>query len=427
MKHFRFEWKKLTKQKMIWATVLLSFLAAIGLYFFNYSVAEKIHENHIASVENAKQYFETELENEEIELKKLVERGEADKIKASEEKIEQYNNAILLRELSLKNYIKGNWQNYFQEDIEYLEEVVSGNAGLAVEGQNVRTFTIRASKEETEWLMEHKLEPVAHRTHFYFLHPTIYDEFTGKALEAWKKLTKRYGETGLSYLYQMMSNYYLTIAILIGLFIFGNTISAESRGKKRGLHFFFVQPVSKIRLFIAKYISGLLHLVGFILLIVAAPLVSSLFTKGIGSLQYPVLFYEGAIPNSFDPQYTKLSAENDSFHFIPMGEYFLQAIGLALVLAFFLYSLYLFISFLVKSPTMNLMIVGGLAFGGLTLLPSSPYNPFTYVDIHRVLNGEIAAISINPAIHFQNGIILLLVLGFLLAVINLLVFRFKRS
>ena len=427
MKHFRFEWKKLTKQKMIWATVLLSFLAAISLYFFNYSVAEKIHENNIAGVKNTKQYFETELENEDIKLKKLEERGKADKIEASEENIERYNNAILWRELWLKDYTKGNWQNIFQEDIEYLEEVLSGNAGLGVEEQNVVTFTIRASKEETEWLMKHKLEPVAHETNYYFLHPTIYDQFTGKSLEAWKNLTKRYGETGLSYLYQMMSNYYLTIAILIGLFIFGNTISAESRGKKRGLHFFFVQPVSKIRLFIAKYISGFLHLVGFILLIIAAPLLSSLFTKGIGSLQYPVLFYEGAIPNSFDAKYTQLSAENDSFHFIPMGEYFLQAIALALVLAFFLYSFYLLVSFLIKSPVINLMIVGGLAFGGLKLLPPSPYNPFTYVDIHRVLNGEIAALSINSAIYFQNGVILLSTLGLLLAAISLLIFRFKRS
>ena len=225
----------------------------------------------------------------------------------------------------------------------------------------------------------------------------------------------------------MMPNYYLTIIILIGLFIFGNTISAESRGKKRGLHFFFVQPIPKMRLFMAKYVSGLLYLIAFILLIVAAPLVSSLFTKGIGSLQYPVLFYEGAIPNSFDPQYTRLSAENDSFHFIPMGEYFLQAIGLALVLAFFLYSLYLLISFFVKSPTINLLIVAGLTFGGMMALSPSIYNPFTYVDIHRVLNGEIAALSIDPSIHFQNGVILLLGLGFLLAVINLVVVSIQKN
>ena len=304
--------------------------------------------------------------------------------------------------------------------------VLTGHAGLGIESQSVGPFTIRVSSEETKWLVEHDLEPVAHDSHFYFLHPTLYDEFTGKALDAWKKLTKRYGETGLTYLYQMMPNYYLTIIILIGLFIFGNTISAESKGKKRGLHFFFVQPIPKMRLFVAKYVSGLLYLVGFILLIVAAPLLSSLFTKGIGSLQYPVLFYEGAIPNSFDAKFTRLSAENDSFHFITMGEYFLQAIGLALVLAFFLYSLYLLISFFIKSPTINLLIVGGLAFGGMKALSPSKYNPFTYVDIHRVLNGKIAALSIDPSIHFQNGVTLLLGLGFLLVVMNLVLFRFKR-
>lgn len=427
MKHFRFEWKKIMKQKMIWTTVLLSFLAAIGLYFFNYSVAEKIHENNITSTQNTKQDFENSLENEEIELKKAEENGETDEIETITDNIKSYKNSILLREQWLEEYAEGNWGNIFQEDIEYLKDVIAGHAGIGIEEQSVGPFTIRVTKEETEWLVKHKLEPVTHNSGFYFLHPTLYDTFSGKALESWGNLTKRYGETGLTYLYQMMPNYYLTIIILIGLFIFGNAISAESRGKKRGLHFFFVQPIPKMRLFMAKYVSGLLYLIAFILLIVAAPLLSSLFTKGIGSLQYPVLFYEGAIPNSFDAQYTKLSAENDLFHFIPMGDYFVQAIALALVLAFFLYSLYLFISFLVKSPTINLMVVVGLTFGGLILLPTSPYNPFTYVDIHRVLNGETAALSINPDIHFQNGVILLFVLGFVLAVINSLMFRFKRN
>ena len=427
MKHFRFEWKKLTKQKMIWATVLLSFIAAISLYFFNYSVAEKLHENNIAGVKNTIQDIESWIENEEIELNKVKESGKSSEIETIAEKIERFNSLILWREQWLEDYTTGNWQNIFQEDLAYLEDAVAGHASIGIEEQNVGNFTIRVTKEETEWLLERGLEPVAHKPNFYFFHPTIYDQFTGKSLEAWNGLTKRYGETGLTYLYQMMPNYYLMIIIFIGLFIFGNTISAESRGKKRGLHFFFVQPIPKMRLFVAKYVSGLLYLIGFILLIIAAPLLSSLFTKGIGSLQYPVLFYEGAIPNSFDAKFTRLSAENDLFHFIPMGEYFLQAIWLALVSAFFLYSLYLSISFFVKSPTINLIIVSGMAFGGLKLLPSSPYNPFTYIDIHRVLNGETAALSINPDIHFQNGVILLLVLGFLLAVINALVFRFKRS
>ena len=426
MKHFRFEWKKLTKQKMIWGTVLLSLIAAISLYFFNYSVAEKLHENNIAGVKNTIQDIESWIENEEIELKKAEESGEASEIETIEGKIERFKGLILWREQWLEDYTTSNWQSIFQEDIAQLEEVEAGHAGIGVEEQNVGNFTIRVTKEETEWLMEQELEPVAHDSHFFFFHPTIYDQFTGKSLEAWKKLTKRYGETGLTYLYQMMPNYYLTIIILIGLFIFGNTISAESIGKKRGLHFFFVQPIPKMRLFMAKYVSGLLYLIAFILLIVAAPLVSSLFTKGIGSLQYPVLIYEGAIPNPFGDEFTRLSAENDLFHFIPMGEYFLQAIGLALVLAFFLYSLYLLISFFIKSPTINLLIVSGLTFGGMMALSPSKFNPFTYVDIHRVLNGEIAALSIDPSIHFQNGVILLVGLGFLLAVINLVVFRFKR-
>lgn len=87
---------------------------------------------------------------------------------------------------------------------------------------------------------------------------TIYDAFTGRAEQSWHALTKRYGQTGLYYLYQMMGKYYVLFAILIGLFIFGNTISSESTRKKRGLSFYFGQPICKWALFFAKYSSGLI-------------------------------------------------------------------------------------------------------------------------------------------------------------------------
>ena len=160
--------------------------------FFNYSVAEKLHENNIAGVKNTIQDFENWIENEEIELKKAEASGENSEIETIAERIEHFKSLILSREHWLKDYTTGNWQNLFQEDIEQFEDAIAGHGGFGVEEQNVGSFTIRASKEETEWLMEHELEPVAHDSHFFFFHPTIYDQFTGKSLEAWKKLTKRY-------------------------------------------------------------------------------------------------------------------------------------------------------------------------------------------------------------------------------------------
>ena len=57
-------------------------------------------------------------------------------------------------------------------------------------------------------------------------------------------------------------------------------------------------------------------------------------------------------------------------------------------------------------------------------LPVSRWNPFTYVDIHRVLNGELAALTINPSIQFENGVLLLSIIGVVLIGMNALLFRF---
>ncbi|AAT55580.1 hypothetical protein BAS3272 [Bacillus anthracis str. Sterne] len=49
---------------------------------------------------------------------------------------------------------------------------------------------------------------------------------------------------------------------------------------------------------------------------------------------------------------------------------------------------------------------------------SSPYNPFTYINIHSVLTGETATLvfnpSINPSINLSNGVMLSFVLGCIL-------------
>lgn len=137
-----------------------------------------------------------------------------------------------------------------------------------------------------------------------------------------------------------------------------------------------------------------------------------------------MLVYEGAIPNSFGDQYTKLSAENDQFHFIPLSEYAWKTAVLSLLLLLFLYGLYLCFSYVIKNPPVNLLIVGAIVLGGMKWLPVSRWNPFTYADIHRVLNGELAALTINPSIQFENGVLLLSIIGVVLIGMNALLFRF---
>ncbi|MCC2463752.1 ABC transporter permease, partial [Bacillus mobilis] len=67
-------------------------------------------------------------------------------------------------------------------------------------------------------------------------------------------------------------------------------------------------------------------------------------------------------------------------------------------------------SLLLKSLSITTSFVGIIAFIGMKSF-SSPYNPFTYVNIHSVLTGETANLVFNPSINLSNGIMLTFFLG----------------
>ena len=80
-------------------------------------------------------------------------------------------------------------------------------------------------------------------------------------------------------------------------------------------------------------------------------------------------------------------------------------------LPFFTYSIYFLLALGIRNQSITILVTGGILFDGMTVLPLSAYNPFTYVDIHRALNGEIATLAFNPAIGFQHGMLALFVVG----------------
>ena len=66
-----------------------------------------------------------------------------------------------------------------------------------------------------------------------------------------------------------------------------------------------------------------------------------------------------------------------------------------------LYTLY---SFLLKSTIGAVVVTGGTAAVGWIFFKRSPYNPFTYLDIHGILNGPLAAEVFNRAFSFETEV-----------------------
>lgn len=301
-------------------------------------------------------------------------------------------NNLADNQLELENIEADNWGAISEKQYEILNTILHFYISQEVESsyindQAISVFTIKATTEEKRILAETGIEPFIQWDTYNAYHPTIYDDFTGDVVELWERSTMRYGVPGFYFLYQIVQMLIIPFIILIGCFLFGNTISSESTKKRRGLNLYAALPLQKGKLFFAKYFSGLLFTALYFIFIMLVPLILSLFTRGIGSLQYPVLIYDGS-ENRYGIESTFLNDWTGEFHFITLGEYFIQVLPLALALILFVYSLYFLLSLFIKNPSVNaaLIIIG--TYIGMNFLPKHMLNPFSFVDVHGVINGR---------------------------------------
>lgn len=427
MRGLLFESKKLFKKKTTLISISLSILAAIGLYIFNYSVVEEIHEGNITRLESFPEMYINFANEYKVEKEKAIEAGDTAKAEEMDLFIDRYQEASINYVNLKESYEKEDWNTLYEKDINDLQIFVDepDNTSKGIEEQQLSYFTIRATYEEIKLLKDLNSKPFIQNTIYESSLPTIYDKFTGSSLEQWEAMTNRYGREGFSFLVQLIQLLYIPAVVLIGCFIFGNSISSESTKKSRGLNFYKVLPYSKLKLFIAKYLSGYIYLLIFSLIMLAIPLVCSLFTKGLGSLKNPILVYEGTKPkpNIFG---NSLNPRDDQFHFIEFQEYFWKVLLFLIVFSFFMYSAYFLFTLVIKNSSISLILLGSITYVGMNIL-SSEFNPFIYTDIHKIITRETATLTFNPAFSFSTGLKLYLIIGFILSILGYLTFRFKRQ
>jgi len=428
MKYFLFECKKMLKKKSIWVAMIISVVAIAGFYFFNYSVAERMHQVRMLDLENSQIDIPEKLAKDRIDLEEAEKAGDSARALDLQRGIDIYEKMLENKKFDWDNIIAGNWKAISEKQYEKLNDYVdiSKRQNFIVHSimdQQVSMFTMRASAEERKLVAEIEGEPFIQWDTYIPYHPTMYDNHNGKVLEMWEMSTKRYGKQGFYFLYQVIPYFIIPFIILIGCFVFGNNVSSEATKKKRGMNLYAVLPLKRRQLFFAKYLSGLLFTILFVLVILSVPLIASLFTSGVGSLQYPVLIYDGPIESPFGFETTFLNEWTDEFHFITLGKYFSTVLLMTVVLVVFMFSIYYLLSLFIKNPTVNAAILLIGTFFGMTVLPKAAFNPFTYVDIHRVVNREFAVANFNEAITVGNGLIVLGMIGVIAIVLCYIRFR----
>ncbi|MFJ8262181.1 ABC transporter permease subunit [Rummeliibacillus sp. NPDC094406] len=420
-KLFLFEYKKILKKKVTWITFLLSFIAVISFYFYSMSVSENIKSQNI----NKLDYIISSYKKMILDINSEKDKSEQDKdvenVKMLSTQIKGLKKSIKQYETQKENLIKGNWQEIYSNEATSLEKQLSPEFNIAsrsIENQEISNFTIKATFAEVTWLQKKNVEPFIQKTVYTPYVASIYDHFTGSVLDEWKTTTERYSTNGLSLLFLLIQQYFIPIVILLGCFIFANTISSDTNSKKKGLNFYFTLPIYKRKIYFAKYLSGITFTMGFVLVITITPLICSLFSGGIGSLHSPVLVYEIIKPNLFGA----VDDTKAQFHLIELKDYLQQLIPLAILLVLFLYSFYFMLSTIIRNSIVSVCIVSIVSFGAMKLYPTV-YNPFTYMDLHKIINSELSTTLFKASINLQNGLSTLVIMGCISSIIGYFLFK----
>lgn len=424
MPTFLFEVKKLWKRKTTWFAVLVVLAAISALFYFQQEGIRQMEATNEKMFEEYIVFYEQLTEDSKAEAEVLKSQGNLEAAEESLQRAESYEQARENKIAERQQYYARDWERFYQGDIENLEFILDpvNDASMGIEDQNVSNFTLRVAREEKLALLESGADPLLQNPRTYSMMPTLYDNFTGFALSSWEMSTTRIGTNGWTILMDFVKVHFVPVILLITIFLFGNNVASELRRKRRGLHFFHVQPVSKSRVFWSKYLVGLVHVLAFSLVFLAVPVLLSLLTRGVGSLKFPVLVYDGPNLADFEGRTPVISADYDTFRFIPLSEYFTQSALLALGLAIVGYSLYFLLSFWLRHPGATLLatVVISLAVGNLWV---SPYNPFQYFAIDRIVTQQNRVLLLNYEYTWQLGTGLLVGLALVLLVVSLLSFR----
>ena len=440
-----FEWRKSQRQGILRSTLLVMAVTIVVGYFIVTQLATASERKYMESLSLLIDRYTMEslpriadnLESMESDLQKAIEAKDEGKIfyyqdgKAQsylEEKADIIHYEISLLKSTINGYEQGDWKSLYDYQLFLLKDHYAMDDEMKKFGNPSphSYFMFEASIEEKEWLMEHNIRPVFSGEYI----PVIFQNWNDddyKEQSKWEDFNLRVDNSGLYSLYMYSKSYIYLIPLLILLFIVGSGFSGE-RGKKPTLRLLQTMPVTKNSIFLGKVmfatLIGAASSVSLLLFVVA---VGTLFNR-FGDWMYPVLHYDNKIVVEMEG-YSGTRAFEGGFHFIPIGEYLLK---------FLLLFVFLLVFFIVLSHVLSIFIAKPIGvFVTLAILSTIGYYvsgelggyalfvPFTYLDIPRIVNGEISTLLNNPGITVLNGCFLFMGISAVLLFGGMLILRAK--
>ncbi|BCJ95775.1 ABC transporter permease [Anaerocolumna cellulosilytica] len=233
-------------------------------------------------------------------------------------------------------------------------------------------------------------------------------------------------------------NYYVGNIILVasvflafGLILF-NADCVSNEYNPATLKFLLIQPVSRIKVLLSKYIVMLFSSLGLIMLTQFVFFLGVGLVKGFGSFARPMLVgvqYEYIIENGKEV----LSQIMGSGHYISLSEYLLRGLFLQGLFIVVMVTFIFMISTLVKSSVVSITVAISTILGtNIVYMLSTTYRRLSafiflqYTEIEGILSGRIISYTGSLAFTLPTVIIVSVISTVVFLTISLVVFK-KRD
>ncbi|WP_438310618.1 ABC transporter permease subunit [Sporosarcina sp. FA9] len=443
-----FEWRKIRRNGLLKQLYIILALIVVFGYFIISQQAQKKEEVYLVTLqekvqenENMITYalqnidsYQNERENAEKISDEFYSKFYSDQVEVWE-RIESYYIETLDKNISaLTGYEVENWFPFHDYQLHlnqlyYDSKEFDPNMRTIGEEPTISEFTVDASIEEKKWLLEHKVQPVFSGEFI----PTIYSNWGNRDKEKkeWEEENRKIDNSGLFILFLYFDQYIYFIPLLLFLFLLGAGFSSE-KGKRATLQFLKTQPISEKKVYLGKGIqatvTALFSSVGLFAFVI---LIATIFNR-FGDWHYPILHYDSKALVDSESYVGIKSFGQKGFHFVSLGVHLLESIALFLCILLFIIGLSIFLSLFFKSQlavfaTTSLIVVSGYIGSSQLLTESAHLSPFTYLNIAKIMNGEVSTLLNNPSINFQTGSLVLLAGALFLYVIGYLLLSGKTE
>lgn len=435
-----FEWRKLLRKgSIIQALIILFLLFGFGYLFLHHTEETKEFEyfeglnQEINRTKNILlPMYEVDISNYMVELKNTDDESQREVLQVyidgSRAFIQLYQKRIDTITDGIEGYQIGNWEPFYDQQLFYVK-LVNGDFDEQlhfIDHNFGQQFQYEVSIEEKKWLKEKEISPLFPGNFRLTIHDEYPDNPQGEInRQNWKEKNYKINASGLYSVFHFFEQYIFIVLLLLCLFLFGAGMSSE-QGKKKTLYFLQTQPIARKSLFLGKTIFASLGTIVSILGIVSFIILLGTIFNRFGDWHYPILHYD-TLGESASANYTGIITDfhNYGFHFIPLGNYLIECLFLLVLITFFTIVLANFLSLFIQNQFAVMFIsIIILLFGHFVsveyLSEFSYLSPFTYFDIIKVSNGEMATLLNQSLINSYMGYLILLLATLLLVLLGYL-------